>query len=430
MTPAPTHSAPTHSAPTSSASAGSAHNASRTAAAARLARPLSESDPEVARILGAETQRQQRGLQLIASENVVSSAVMEAMSSVLTNKYAEGRPGRRYYSGCEHADEVERLVQDRARELFGTDYHVNAQPHSGTQANLSVYLATLRPGERILALDLDHGGHLSHGSRFNASGKLYEAHFYGVDPSTERIDMDEVARKAEQVRPQVLVCGASAYPRTIDFGTFGEIARSVGALLLADVSHIAGLIAAGEHPSPFGHADFVTTTTHKTLRGPRGGLVFCREALRRKCDSAIFPGTQGGPLMHQVAGKAVALGEALEPEFKVYQQAVRANARALAERLEERGYRLVSGGTDNHMVLVDVGERMTGEQAEEALRERQVFVNKNLIPFDRRSSKETSGIRIGTPTMTSHGFGEAEFVDVASLIADVLDGVAASDAAG
>ncbi len=388
----------------------------------RLHRELDEVDPQVARILDAERNRQGRGLQLIASENMVSDAVMAAMGSVFTNKYAEGKPGRRYYAGCEHADEVERLVQERAQRLFHTDYHVNAQPHSGTQANLAVYLAMLKPGDRILAMDLDHGGHLSHGSRFNASGKLYDAHFYGVSRETECLDMDNVREIAKSVQPKMIVCGASAYPREIDFEAFGSIARDVGALLLTDMAHIAGLIAAEEHTTPFGHADFVTTTTHKTLRGPRGGLVFCRGEFRKKADSSVFPGTQGGPLMHQVAGKAVALAEALEPGFREYQRAVKANACVLAERLTERGYRIVSGGTDNHMVLVDLGDKMTGAEAEEALHHHHIEVNKNLIPFDTLSSAKTSGIRIGTPAMTSRGLGTDAFHAIADLIADILEG--------
>ncbi len=390
--------------------------------ASRRSRRLSETDPEVARLVEAEDVRQRRGLQLIASENLVSAAVREAVGSAFTDKYAEGRPGHRYYSGCEFADQVETLAEERARQLFRTDYHVNVQPHSGTQANLAVYLATLQPGDRILAMDLAMGGHLSHGSPFNASGKLYEPHFYGVSREDERIDYDEVARRAAEVRPKLIVAGASAYPRAIDFERFGAIARDVGALLMVDMAHIAGLIAAGEHPTPFGHADFVTTTTHKTLRGPRGGLLLCRDEHKKKVNSAVFPGMQGGPLMHQIAGKAVAFREAMEPAFKDYQRTVRENARVLAERLAERGFRVVSGGTDNHLALVDLGGRMTGAEAEEALRLRHVYVNKNLIPYDPLPASKTSGIRIGTPAMTSRGLTPPDFRAVADIIADVLVG--------
>ena len=387
-----------------------------------LSRSLEQVDPEVAQIIRDEDDRQAHGLQLIASENVASRAVREAVGSCFTNKYAEGRPGRRYYSGCEQADAVEILTEERARQLFDTDYHVNVQPHSGTQANLSVFLSVLKPGDRILAMDLDMGGHLSHGSPFNASGKLYTASFYGVDATTEVIDYDKVAEQAAAWKPRLIVCGASAYPRQIDFERFGSIAKEAGALLLADISHIAGLVAAGEHPTPFGHADIVTTTTHKTLRGPRGGLIFAKPALRKKINSSVFPGSQGGPLMHQIAGKAVALREALAPEFAVYQRQVRANSRALAAALMDRQYRIVSGGTDNHMVLVDLGDRLTGADAQERLKDNRIFVNKNLIPNDTRSSRETSGIRIGTPAMTALGLGEDEFRSIAHIIADVLEG--------
>jgi glycine hydroxymethyltransferase len=387
----------------------------------RSTRPLSEVDPEVARLVAEEQRRQESGLQLIASENSVSAAVREAVGSVLTNKYAEGRPGARYYSGCEVVDAVERLAAERARELFGTDYHVNVQPHSGTQANLAVFLAMLQPGDRILAMDLAMGGHLSHGFGLNQTGKLYQTHFYGVDRQTERIDYEAVADKARQVRPALIVAGASAYARTIDFERFGAIARETGALLLADVAHVAGLVARGLHPSPFGIADFVTTTTHKTLRGPRGGLIFCKEAHRKALDSAVFPGTQGGPLMHVVAGKAVAFREALQPEFKAYLEQVVANARALAEGLAARGFRIVAGGTDNHLVLVDLGGKMTGAEAEDRLTSHRIFVNKNLIPYDTLAARKTSGSRLGTPAMTSRGLDEAAFRQVADLLADVLE---------
>ncbi len=387
-----------------------------------LTRSLEEADPEVAALIRAEDRRQRDGLQLIASENFASVAVLQAVGSCLTNKYAEGRPGKRYYAGCENADQVERLTEERARQVFATDYHVNAQPHSGTQANLSVFLMLLSPGDPILAMDLAMGGHLSHGSPFNASGKLYVPHFYGVDRESERIDYDAVAELARKVKPKLVVCGASAYPRDIDFARFGAIAHEVGALMLADISHIAGLVAAGEHSSPFGNADFVTTTTHKTLRGPRGGLVFCRPKFKKKVNSAIFPGTQGGPLMHQIAGKAVALKEALEPDFAEYQRSVRRNARALGTGLADRGYRLVSGGTDNHMVLVDLTGRMTGAEADDALHSHHIYVNKNLIPYDPLPSSKTSGIRLGTPAMTARGLTEEDFHRVADLVADVLEG--------
>jgi glycine hydroxymethyltransferase len=390
--------------------------------ASRRTRTLAEFDPEVAKLVTAEDERQRQGLQLIASENLVSAAVREAVGSVFTDKYAEGRPGKRYYSGCQFADEVEVLAENRARELYKTDYHVNVQPHSGTQANLAVYLATLKPGDRILSMDLAMGGHLSHGSPYNASGKLYEPHFYGVSREDEQIDYDQIARLAAEVKPKLIVSGASAYPRFIDFERFAAIAKDVGALLHTDMAHIAGLIAAEEHPSPFGHADFVTTTTHKTLRGPRGGLLFCKQEHMKKINSAVFPGMQGGPLMHQIAGKAVAFREAMTPAFKEYQQTVRKNAAVLAEGLAERGFRIVGGGTDNHMVLVDMQGKMTGAEAEELLRANHIYVNKNLIPFDPLPASKTSGIRIGTPAMTSRGLGPEEFTEVAQIMADVLLG--------
>jgi glycine hydroxymethyltransferase len=390
--------------------------------ARRSALRLAESDPEIAALVAAEARRQRSGIQLIASENSVSAAVLEAMGSCLTNKYAEGYAGRRYYGGCEVVDDVERLAIARAQKLFATDYHVNVQPHSGTQANLSVYLAVLKPGDPVLSLDLAMGGHLSHGFNLNESGKLYRPHFYGVDRTTERIDYDAVARIAAEVRPRVVVCGASAYARQIDFARFGRIARDAGALLVADIAHIAGLVAAGLHPSPFGHADFVTTTTHKTLRGPRGGLVMCRPDFAKALDSAVFPGTQGGPLMHVIAGKAVAFHEALQPEFAAYQRQVVENAAALAEGMAERGYRIVSGGTDNHLVLVDLVGRMTGADAENRLRDYHIYVNKNLIPFDRQPARKAGGMRLGTPAMTSHGLDASHFREIASLISDVLEG--------
>jgi glycine hydroxymethyltransferase len=391
-------------------------------AADRGVRRLSEIDPEIASLVSAEARRQRQGIQLIASENVVSAAVMEAVGSALTNKYAEGLPGRRYYAGCEVVDEVERLAMTRAQKLFSTDYHVNVQPHSGTQANLAVFLSVLKPGDKILALDLAMGGHLSHGFGLNESGKLYVPHFYGVDRSSERIDYDAAARVAADVRPRVIVAGASAYSRKIDFARFAQIAKDAGALLLADIAHIAGLVATGLHPTPFGHADFVTTTTHKTLRGPRGGLIFCKSEHAKALDSAVFPGIQGGPLMHVIAGKAVAFHEALQPEFRVYQEEIVANAAAMAEGMAARGFRLVAGGTDNHLVLVDLGGKMTGADAENRLRDHAIFVNKNLIPFDTQPARKASGIRMGSPAMTARGLDTGDFREIASLVADVLDG--------
>jgi glycine hydroxymethyltransferase len=390
--------------------------------APRDARHLVDVDPEIAAFVVAENRRQRHGVQLIASENVVSAAVMEAVGSVLTNKYAEGTPGRRYYAGCEVVDDVERLAASRAKTLFSTDYHVNVQPHSGTQANLAVFLSALKPGDKILALDLAMGGHLSHGYGLNESGKLYAPHFYGVDRASERLDYDAVGRVAAEIRPRLIVAGASAYARTIDFERFAKIAADVGALLLADIAHIAGLVATGLHPTPFGHADFVTTTTHKTLRGPRGGMIFCKPQFAKTLDSAVFPGIQGGPLMHVIAGKAVAFHEALQPEFRAYQERVVANARALAEGMAARGFRLVSGGTDNHLVLVDLVGKMTGADAENRLRDHAVYVNKNLIPFDSQTARKTSGMRLGSPAMTARGLAPDDFREIASLVADVLDG--------
>jgi len=388
----------------------------------RSARPLADADPEIASLVAAEARRQRSGIQLIASENSVSSAVLEAMGSCLTNKYAEGYAGKRYYGGCEVVDDVERLAIARAQKLFATDYHVNVQPHCGTQANLSVYLSVLKPGDPILSLDLAMGGHLSHGFHLNESGKLYKPHFYAVDKTTERLDYDAIARIAAEVKPKIIVCGASAYARQIDFARFGRIAKDTGALLMADIAHIAGLVAAGLHPSPFGHADFVTTTTHKTLRGPRGGLAMCKPEFAKALDSAVFPGQQGGPLMHVIASKAVAFHEALQPAFVDYQRQVIANAAALADVMAERGFRIVSGGTDNHLVLVDLVGRMTGADAENRLRDFHIYVNKNLIPFDTQPARKAGGMRLGTPAMTSHGLDANDFREIAALIADVLDG--------
>ncbi len=392
------------------------------AAVAAAARRLADADPEIATLVANEQRRQRQGIQLIASENSVSAAVLEAMGSCLTNKYAEGYPGKRYYGGCEVVDEVERLAITRAQKLFATDYHVNVQPHSGTQANLAVYLAVLKPGDRILALDLAMGGHLSHGFNLNESGKLYEPHFYGVDRATERLDYAAIEKLAADVKPKLIVAGASAYARQIDFARLGEIASGTGALLMADIAHIAGLVAAGLHPTPFGPADFVTSTTHKTLRGPRGGLATCKPQFAKVLDSAVFPGLQGGPLMHVIASKAVAFHEALQPEFRTYQKQVVANAAALAEGLAARGFRIVSGGTDNHLVLVDLVGRMTGAEAENLLRDHRIYVNKNLIPFDTQPARKAGGMRLGTPAMTSRGLVETDIHEVAALIADVLDG--------
>jgi glycine hydroxymethyltransferase len=384
--------------------------------------PLAEVDPEISRALDNEVARQAEGLELIASENFVSEAVLEAMGSVFTNKYAEGYPGKRYYGGCEFADVVEQTAIDRARELFGAE-HANVQPHSGAQANMSVYLAAINYGDQILGMNLSHGGHLTHGHPMNFSGLSYQVADYGVSPDTEQIDYDDLARRAEAHRPRMIVCGASAYPRTIDFARIGEIARSVGARVMADIAHIAGLVAAGLHPSPVPHADYVTTTTHKTLRGPRGGLILCREEHAAEVNKKLFPGVQGGPLVHIIAAKAVAFGEALGEDFREYQRQVLLNARALAEGLKAQGFRLVSGGTDNHLMLVDVfmgGKGITGKVAEKALEAANITVNKNTIPFDTNKPFVTSGVRLGTPALTTRGMGEAEMQTVARLIAEVL----------
>jgi len=389
--------------------------------------PLSVVDPEVADAIAHETRRQHETLELIASENFVSEAVLEAAGSVLTNKYAEGYPGRRYYGGCEFVDRVEALVQERAKKLFGAE-HVNAQPHSGTQANIAVYMAICKPGDTILGMSLAHGGHLTHGHPLNFSGKMYRVESYGVSPETERIDYDEMARLAEQHKPRLIVCGASAYPRTIDFPRIGEIARSVGAVSMADIAHTAGLIAAGLHPSPFPHMDFVTATTHKTLRGPRAGLIMCRETFAKDLDRAVFPGTQGGPLAHIIAAKAVCLKQALLPEFARYQRQIVENARTLAKTLLEEGLRLVSGGTDNHLMLVDVFSRgVTGKEAEQALEKANITVNKNAIPFDKNPPMIASGIRVGTPAVTSRGMKEPEMEAIGRFIGRVLRSPADAD---
>jgi len=380
------------------------------------------SDPQAHRILMAEVDRQANCLELVASENHVSRAVLEAVGSVLTNKYAEGYPGRRYYGGCKHVDEAEDLARERAKELFGCD-HVNAQPHSGSQANMAVYMAVLEPGDTLLSLDLAHGGHLSHGLKVNFSGRFYNIVHYGVDRETETFDLDEVRRLAREHKPKLIVTGASAYPRIIDFEAFGEIAREVGAYHMADIAHIAGMVAVGLHPSPVSHAEFVTTTTHKTLRGPRGGMIMCKAEFAKAVDSRIFPGTQGGPLMHVIAGKAVAFGEALGPEFRAYQQQILDNAAALARELQGYGYRLVSGGTDNHLMLVDLRQMhadVTGKDAQTWLEQAGIVVNMNMIPFDERKPTQTSGLRIGTPAVTTRGLGVAEMKTVARLFHEVL----------
>ena len=382
---------------------------------------LAVCDPEIAAAIGEELGRQRNKIELIASENFVSPAVMEAMGSVLTNKYAEGYPGHRYYGGCEYVDKVETLAIERAKKLFGAE-HANVQAHSGANANTAVYFAFLQPGDTIMGMNLSQGGHLSHGSPVNISGKYYNVVPYGVTHETERIDYDEFARIAKEAQPKLIVAGASAYPRVIDFERMAEIAHSVGAIFMVDMAHIAGLVAAGLHPSPVPYADIVTTTTHKTLRGPRGGLILCKEKYAKQIDKAIFPGVQGGPLMHVISAKAVALGEALKPEFKEYAKQIIANCQALAEGLIAEGFRLVSGGTDNHLLLVDVrGQKMTGKTAEHLLDEVGVTCNKNTIPFDPESPFVTSGIRLGTAAVTTRGFKEADMKEVAAIIGLVLN---------
>jgi glycine hydroxymethyltransferase len=381
---------------------------------------LRKQDPELVKALGLELQRQRDNLELIASENIVSRAVLEAMGTVLTNKYAEGYPGKRYYGGCEYVDIAEDIARNRAKELFGAE-HANVQPHSGAQANLAVYLAALKPGDTVLGMNLAHGGHLTHGSPVNASGLLYNFVAYGVSEDTHTIDYEEVRKAAFKHRPRLIVAGASAYPRIIDFEKLGEIAREVGALLMVDMAHIAGLVAAGLHPSPVPHAHFVTTTTHKTLRGPRGGMILCRKSWAQAIDKAVFPGTQGGPLMHIIAAKAVALGEALQPSFKTYAENVVKNAKTLAEALQAEGLNLVSGGTDNHLMLVDTRNlNITGKDAEHVLDSVKITVNKNAIPFDPTSPFITSGIRIGTPAVTSRGMGQDAMKTIAGVIAMTL----------
>jgi glycine hydroxymethyltransferase len=382
---------------------------------------LRAQDPVIAEAIAAEVCRQQEGIELIASENFVSLAVLEAAGSVLTNKYAEGYPNRRYYGGCVNADTIEQVAIDRACELFGAEA-ANVQPHSGSQANMAVYMAELEPGDTILAMSLDHGGHLSHGSPVNFSGRLYNVVAYGLDKESERIDMDAVEALAVECEPKMIVVGASAYSRALDFARFRTIADRVGAVLMVDMAHIAGLVASGVHASPIPYADYVTTTTHKTLRGPRGGMILMRKERAKKVNSRIFPGIQGGPLVHIIAAKAVALKEAATPEFADYSRAVVANAQAFGEALVRRGLRLISGGTDNHLVLVDVRSKgLTGKVAEAVLQRADITTNKNMIPFDPESPFVTSGLRLGTPAMTSRGFGTAEFVQTAEWIADLLE---------
>jgi glycine hydroxymethyltransferase len=386
----------------------------------RRDRTLKAVDPEIADAIDHERLRQQENIELIASENFTSPAVMEAQGSVLTNKYAEGYPKKRWYGGCENVDVVEQLAIDRAKELFGAE-HANVQPHSGSGANMAVYFAMLKPGDKMLTMDLSHGGHLTHGNKANFSGRFFEIVHYGVSREDERIDYDQLARMAREHKPRMITVGASAYPRIIDFKRMGEIAREVGAYLLADIAHIAGLVAARLHPSPMEHADFVTTTTHKTLRGPRGGLILCRARHAKEIDSQAFPGIQGGPLMHVIAGKAVCFQEALQPAFKVYQEQIILNARALADGMQRNGFRLVSGGTENHLMLVDVGARgLTGKDCQIALDEAGITVNKNTIPFETRSPFQASGVRLGTPAVTTRGMSESEMAAIADMISEVL----------
>ena len=382
---------------------------------------LDQVDPEVAKAIELETRRQAGKLELIASENFVSEAVLEAQGCIMTNKYAEGYPGKRYYGGCEYVDVVESLAIERCKKLFGADA-VNVQPHSGTQANMAVYFAAASPGDTILGMNLSHGGHLSHGSPANFSGKFYKIVPYGVSRETETIDYEELAKLAREHKPKMIVVGASAYPRTIDFNKFRAVADEVGAVIMADIAHIAGLVAVGLHPSPIPVCEYVTTTTHKTLRGPRGGLIMCKEPYIKILNSRVFPGMQGGPLMHVIAAKAVALKEALLPEFKAYQQQIVKNAQAMSQQLKDEGFRLVSGGTDNHLMLVDLtSKNVTGKDAQESLDRAAITVNKNGIPFDTQGPMVTSGIRIGTPALTTRGMKENEMRLIASLIADVIN---------
>jgi len=381
---------------------------------------LEQADPAIHAAIVNERRRQQDGLEMIASENYTSAAVMAAQGSCLTNKYAEGYPGKRYYGGCEHVDVVEKLAIDRVKQLFGSE-HANVQPHSGAQANMAVFLAALQPGDTIMGLDLAHGGHLTHGMRLNFSGKYFNVVSYGVKPDDHRIDFDDMAKKAREHKPKLIIAGASAYPRTLDFAKFAAIANEIGALLMVDMAHIAGLVAAKLHPDPVPHAAFVTSTSHKTLRGPRAGFILCKQAWADKVNSAVFPGVQGGPLMHVIAAKAVAFGEALQPSFVQYQKQVVANAKALAEELLRTGFPIVSGGTDNHLMLVDVTAKgATGKQAEHALDIAGITVNKNMIPFDPRKPLDPSGVRLGTPALTTRGMKEPEMIRIAGWIGEVL----------
>jgi glycine hydroxymethyltransferase len=381
---------------------------------------LEATDREIYEAILNEQKRERNKIVLIASENYVSPAVLEAQGSIFTNKYAEGYPGRRYYGGCENADKVERLAIERAKALFGAE-HVNVQPHSGTQANMAVYFSVMKPGDTILGMNLRHGGHLSHGASVNFTGMLYNSVSYGVNKDSGYIDMDDVRSLSLKHKPKIIVVGASAYSRIIDFEAFSRIAKEVGAFLFADIAHIAGLVAAGYHPSPVPHADFVTTTTHKTLRGPRGGIIICRAEYAKSIDKMIFPGIQGGPLMHTIAAKAVAFKEALDPEFKDYQKKIITNARRLADRLIEKGFKIISGGTDNHLMLVDLSNmNITGKEAEEALDKTGITVNKNSIPYDERPPTVTSGIRLGTPCVTTRGMGEKEMDEIADIISNVI----------
>jgi glycine hydroxymethyltransferase len=384
------------------------------------ARTLSESDPEIQEAIQLELGRQRDGLELIASENFTSRAVMEAVGCVMTNKYAEGYPGKRYYGGCEFVDIAERLARNRAKELFGAE-HANVQPHSGTQANMAVYFAVLKPGDTMLGMELAHGGHLTHGSPVNFSGMFYNVVPYGVDKETEQIDYDALQRIAEEHKPKLIVAGASAYPRFIDFARFAEVAQSVGALFMVDMAHIAGLIAGGVHPSPVPHADFVTSTTHKTLRGPRAGFILCREGHKKEIDKMVLPGIQGGPLMHVIAAKAVCFKEAMTEEFAAYQRQIVANAQALAAGMAERSWRVVSGGTDTHLLLVDMlSRRLTGKEAEEILGKVGITVNRNTIPFDTQKPFIASGIRMGSPALTTRGMGEPQMAEIAEIIDTAL----------
>jgi glycine hydroxymethyltransferase len=381
---------------------------------------LQSHDPEIYRLIEAEFKRQEEGLELIASENFASAEVIAAMGSILTNKYAEGLPGKRYYGGCEIVDQIETLAIERAKQLFGAKF-ANVQPHSGAQANAAVFLALLQPGDKVLGMDLSHGGHLTHGSKVNFSGSIYESHFYGVDPETERLNYDMIAAKAKEIKPKMIIAGASAYTRMIDFGLFREIADSVGAYLFVDMAHIAGLVAAGEHPSPVPYAHVVTTTTHKTLRGPRGGLILWNDE-SLNFNKAVFPGIQGGPLEHVIAAKAVSFLEALQPSFKEYQKNIRTNAKVLAESLVNKGFKLVSGGTDNHLMLLDFSKtELSGKNMEDALGKVHITVNKNTVPNENRSPFVTSGVRMGTPALTSRGMGPAEMQQIAGWVRETFD---------